>query len=196
MKKDKAMPTCVYIKREKEKNKENNAPKVADTIRDLYLDRLRKKSKITISDKISFRVNAEVRYFFGLGKKNVMKAFYPLKTSKKGDYLWLPHLSIQKGNLLVPKRKMWINLYDEQTGIIREGYYQDNPPEDKIVQINDEIENFKRITFAKSADNSAFHFLGVFEKTGKVEEEEINGRKLIFRIYQRVADNIDTNADY
>lgn len=156
--------------------------------------RAKKQGFITTSNRFFFRINGEIRDFFGLGAKNGRLSFYKIKG--RDDYLWLPHLAIQDGDkIFAATLAGHINLYDGKDKILEYVKYDDTVDVNKIDRENKSVEQFRRITFARSRDSLGFtgyRFIGVFQKTGEVEEKEINGQKLVFRVHKKVADKVSS----
>ena len=149
---------------------------------------------VTTSDRFFFRTNGEIRQFFGLGSENIQKSFY--KINSDSDHLWLPHLAIQDGDkILAATWAGHINLYDGKDKILEYVKYDETVDTDKIDKENKLVESFKRITFARSRDSlgfASYRFIGVFQKTGEIEEKEIDGQKLVFRVHKKVADKVSS----
>lgn len=155
----------------------------------------KRKGFITTSDRFSFRVNGEIREFFGLGTESIEKSYYTID-HQTGDHLWLPHLAIENdGGISSATAYGHINLWVDSETILEYVNHDDYTPKQAIQEAKS-VEKFKRITFVKSRDDlglSAYRFVGIFQKTGEIEEKEINGKKLIFRVHRKVSDRVSSN---
>lgn len=160
--------------------------------------RAKRQGFITIHDRFFFKTNGEIRDFFNLGTTNIQRSFYKINCEK--DHLWLPHLAIKNGkNLISATSAGHINIYESADKILEHVHYDSQTSINQIELENKSIEPFKRITFAKSRDDlgiAGYRFIGVFQKTGEIEERKVNGQKIIFRVHKKVADRIMSDLSY
>lgn len=163
------------------------------------LEMAKEQGFIHNNDNFHFRVNGEVRDFFGLSNTNSQKCFY--KINKTDDHLWLPHLAINlgAGKIVAGSSFGYINLYSMKDNIIYEHLVRNKKikTEEDLAKCMRESEDFNRITFAKSRDNlgrTSFKFLGVFRKTGKVKTLIINGEEKEFAIHEMISDKVNSDG--
>ena len=163
------------------------------------LEIAKEQGSICCNDNFHFRVNGEVRDFFGLSNTNSQRCFY--KINKTGSHLWLPHLAIEldTGEIVAGSSYGYINLYSMKDGIIYEHLVHKKKRRKDLAKSMRESENFNRITFAKSRDDlgrSSFKFLGVFKKTGKVKVLKINGKEEEFAVHEMVSNRINPDGKF
>lgn len=166
------------------------------------ISKTKEQKSISVTDEFSFADNGEIRDFFNRNGK-CQKAFYIINRENK-DHLWLPHLSIKKDNRIIPATKAGhFNIYENENTILECVNYDkvkkwEKTNEEEREKLDKEIEQFKRITFAKFHNNSGeyYRFIGVFHKTGEIINKEINGELKRFRIHKKVADEISIDMKY